>query len=110
MADDIVYSTVTAAALLGNAVATLRAEVYPRRLHSLTVTGPTGSRLEVYLGAITAGSRIDQTARGESNSADYSTPRPVPPGTPLLVSWPGQSARAASCTATFGVSRRRGGG
>jgi hypothetical protein len=101
----IYYTTVTAVNSGGNAVATLTGEVYPRRLHAVTVTGPRGSRVEFYLGAIAAGARFDQTARGESNTADYSTPRPVPTGTPILVSWPGQGANAASCLATFAVAK-----
>jgi hypothetical protein len=104
-AGDIIYSTQTAVNSLGDAVATLRAEVFSRKLHAITITGPKGSTVQFYLGAVAAGSRFDQSARGESNTADYSTPRPVPPGTPVLVVWPGQGARYAACTATFAVSR-----
>jgi hypothetical protein len=105
VAGAIYYATITAVGSGGNAVAALPSEVYPRKLHSVTVTAPRGSRVEFYLGAVAAGSRFDQSSRGDSNTADYSTPRPIPPGTPILVSWPGQSANADSCLATFAVSK-----
>lgn len=105
MAGDIIYSTQTAVPSSADAVATLRGEVYRRDLHGITITGYAGSHAEIYLGAVTAGSRIDQTSRGQSNTVDYSTPRPVPAGTPVLVAWLGMAAHADACTATFAVSK-----
>lgn len=99
------YVTRSAVVTGTSAVATLPGAMYPRQLHGLTITGPVGSRANVYLGAIQPASRIDQTARGQSNSADYSTPRSVPPGTPILVEWPNSAANAVLCTATFVVSQ-----
>jgi hypothetical protein len=103
---DIVYSTQTAVPSLGNAVATLGGEVYPRDLHSVSVNGPKGSRVEFYLGAYSPGTRFDQSPRGDSNTADYATARPVPAGTPIIVVWPGQAVRSNACSATFAVSRK----
>jgi hypothetical protein len=79
----------------------MQGQMFPCRLLGLTITGVTGSRAEVYMGA----QRIDQTARGQSNTADYSTPREVPMGVPLSVKWIGQAANASGCTATFVIDR-----
>jgi hypothetical protein len=100
----VVYTTRTAVATGTSAVATLPAAIKARSLYGLTVTGPSGSSINVYLGALSTGSRIDQSSRGQSNTADYSTPRPIPAGTPVLVEWPGQSAVATTCMASFAVS------
>lgn len=94
-------TTVQAFAQGPDAVAMLNGQMYSSKLIGVTVNGVNGSRAEVYLG----GQRFDQTSRGVSNSADYSTPRDVPAGTPLSVKWPGQAANAAQCNATFTVER-----
>lgn len=84
-----------------DAVATLNGVMYPSKLLRLTLNGPTGSRAEIYLGH----QRIDQTSRGESNTADYTNPVEVPAGMPLSVNWPGQAANASLCNVTFTVER-----
>lgn len=94
-------TTVTAFAVGADAVATLNGAMYPTKLLRVVLNGPTGSRAEVYLNT----QRIDQTSRGQSNTAEYSNPVEVPVGTSVSVKWIGQSASAALCNATFTVDR-----
>lgn len=94
-------TTVNAVAQGSDAVATLNGVMYPSRLLRLTLNGPVGSRAEVYLGT----QRIDQTSRGQSNTADYTNPVEVPAGMSLTVKWPGQSTNASQCNVTFTVDR-----
>jgi hypothetical protein len=97
--------TVGASNVQGHAVAELRAEMYPRKLIRLTINGPRGSRAEIYLGAISPSTRIDQTARGASNTAEYSNPVSVPAGMSAAVVWPGMGAQANEANATFMTER-----
>jgi hypothetical protein len=92
-------TTVTAVASGGDAIATLPASIKPRRLVRLSITGARNSRAEVYLGAVTASARVDQTSRGESNTTD--TPLDIPSGMTVSVRWPGKAAAANSSMATF---------
>jgi hypothetical protein len=85
-----------------NAVAQLNGLMYPCKLIRVNLSGPAGSRAEIYIGW----QKIDQTARGQSNTADYgSSPYPVSMGTPISVKWPNVGASFASCSATFTVER-----
>jgi hypothetical protein len=94
-------TTVSAARSGTDAVATLNGMMFPAKLLRLVVNGPAGSRADIYLG----GQRIDQTARGQSNTADYSNPVEIPAGTAVFVRWSGQGTLAAQCNATFTVER-----
>ncbi len=95
---------VTAVNRSGDAVSSLQTDMRARKLAGLTVTGPAKSRVMVYMGAISPSTRFDQTSRGESNSADYATPRLIPPGTSVFVVWPGQGVNASQCQATFSLT------
>lgn len=94
-------TTVTAFAQGADAVATLNGAMYPSKLLRVVLTGVAGSRADVYLGS----QRIDQTSRGQSNTAEYTNPVEVPAGMAVSVKWTGQSANAAQCSATFTVDR-----
>lgn len=94
-------TTVNAVPDGADATATLQGQMYPSKLLGLTLNGPVSSRAEVYLGH----QRIDQTSRGQSNTADYATPREVPSGMPLAVKWIGQAANSTQCNVTFTVDR-----
>jgi hypothetical protein len=98
-------TTVPATVILDDAVATLRAEMYPRKLMRISINGPTGSRAEVFLGAITPSARIDQTARGFSNTAEFVHPVDVPSGMIVSVAWPGMGTRYVEASATFITER-----
>lgn len=89
-----------------DAVATLPPAMYPRKLIRVNITGPAGSRVELYLGNLSDSAKFDQSARGQSNTADYgSSPQEVPGGMSVYVKWPGQSANALSCSARFTTDR-----
>jgi hypothetical protein len=96
-------TTVTANALNADAVATLRAEMYPRRLTRLTINGPKGSRAEVYLGAVSPSTRVDGTSRGSSNTSD--SPLDIPAGMTVSVAWIGKAAQSNQANATFLTER-----
>lgn len=98
-------TTVTAYAVGADAIATLSAEMYPRRLVRLTINGPAGSRAEVFLGSVTPSARVDQTARGSSNTAEYTNPIDIPAGMYCAVLWPGKAAQFAESSATFTTER-----
>lgn len=68
--------------------ATLPGAIYNRDLTGLSVQGPTNSQLKVYLGPASPQNLVDQTQRGNSNTADYSGgPRKVPRGQIVTVVW-----------------------
>lgn len=94
-------TTVSAIASGADAVAQLPPMMFPARLLRITLNGSAGSRAEVYLG----GQRVDQTSRGQSNTAEYTNPQEIPSGTPVSVKWPGNAANYAACNATFTVER-----
>jgi hypothetical protein len=96
-----VTSTATGVRRGTDAIAELRQAMYKRQLIGVSLTGPSGSRAEMYMGAYSVPLRFDQTSRGQSNTAEYANPRTVPAGTPVLVVWPGQGANATQCTASF---------
>lgn len=96
-----ITTTVAAIPDGGNATATLQGQMYPSKLLRVTLNGPSGSRAELYLG----GQRFDQTARGQSNTAEYPNAVEVPGGTPVSVRWIGQSNNYAACNASFTVER-----
>ena len=52
--------------------AMLPSAIYDRRLLGINVQGPVGSKALVYLGTVTPANLVDQTLRGQSNTADYS--------------------------------------
>lgn len=91
-------TTVTAVTVGTDLVANLRSEMYARKLTRLTLNGPKGSRAEVYLGQVSPSNRIDQTARGESNTAEYSNPVDIPAGMNAFVVWPKMSGKDANVT------------
>lgn len=68
--------------------ATLPAEIYDREITGLSVQGPVNSQLKVYKGNVDPQNLIDQTQRGNSNTADYSGgPRKLPHGQILSIVW-----------------------
>lgn len=95
------YIPVSATAVGSDAVATLPPVVYARRLTGLTVNGPQGSAVEVYIGTLAPSGRIDQNPNGYSNTAEYPNPRPIPPGASAFCRWPNQAANVTACSATF---------
>lgn len=92
------YVAVQASALNGDLVSTLNGDVYFRQLTRLTISGPAGSTCKIYLGAIADSNLVDQTSRGQSNTAEYTNPITILPGTSVYVVWPGQAGNAASAT------------
>lgn len=95
-------TTVTGAATVeGHAEATLPGAMYPSKLLRISLAGPAGSRVEIYV----AGMIRERNARGQSNTLDFSTPLELPYGTPVAVRWPAQAVNAGQCTATFTVER-----
>lgn len=95
------YVPTPAVARGSDAVATLPATPYPRRLLGLTVNGTRGVSVAVYMGGISPSTRIDQNPNGWSNTADYAQPRPIPAGSDVNVVWPGRSGDAANFSCTF---------
>jgi hypothetical protein len=89
----------------GDAVASLRPEMYPRRLMRLVITGPKGSRCDVYLGNLSPSGRIDQTSRGQSNTNEFTNPLTIPAGMYVFAVWPGRGSAAAQASATFLTER-----
>jgi len=86
----IVQPSVIVQARFANGVwtATLNAEIYDRNLTGLSVQGPNSSLLKVYLGNVDPQNLIDQTRRGQSNTADYSGgPRKIPRGQFVTIQW-----------------------
>lgn len=79
-------------------VSELKPSPYPRRLLRLTVAGPIGSKVQVYVVSVSPSNLIDQTSRGQSNTADYTNPIEVPPNMSMFVVWP---AIAGAASATF---------
>lgn len=84
-----VNPSVPVPAILANGVlvATLPAVFYNRKLTRLTINGPIGTRADVYRDLIADSSRLDSTARGQSNTAEYTNPIPVLQGSQILVVW-----------------------
>jgi hypothetical protein len=97
------YTVVNANAVGADAVATFPAAVVARRLIGLTVNGPRGATIAIYMGFVAPSSRIDQNVNGYSNNQDYASPRTIPAGLNVLAVWPGQAARATQCQCTFHV-------
>lgn len=87
--------------------AVLDSAIYNRDLTGLSVQGPVNSQLKVYLGSATPQNLIDQTQRGNSNTADYSGgPRHIPRGQFVTVVWSplgGTFTGTETVTATFFV-------
>jgi hypothetical protein len=79
-----------------NRRAVLAAVPYARRLIGLTINGPDKSAVVVYLGVESPSARIDQTARGSSNTADYTNPRVIPAGQTVIVVWSLDGAASAT--------------
>lgn len=98
-------TSVTAIAVGDDAIASLQPEMYPRMLVRLVITGAANSKCEVYLGSVTPSGRVDQTARGSSNTAEYANPVTIPAGSPVHVVWPGKAAQAQVSLATFVTER-----
>lgn len=101
MPDVIPFVTKTGVALGADAVVTLDAALFARKLTGITINGPAKSTFALYIGQLTPSARIDRTTRGESNSNDYSNPLPIPRGSNVYAVWTGQAASATSCIATF---------
>lgn len=80
-------------------VATYPAAGYPRHLECLSVECSQAVPVHLYVGAISATSRI--SSYGDGSLADYSPPIPrwIPEGAPLLVVW-----EVTSSTATGSAS------
>lgn len=71
----------------GRLIAALFPQIYDRVLTRLSVSGPPGSRVDVYARSISVQNRLDSTSRGETNTADYTNPIPFGRGTSLFVVW-----------------------
>lgn len=95
------YVPVSAVTVGGDAVATLPASVFLRKLYGLTVAAVRGATVKVYMGAATPSNLISQSPNGWSNTDEYSNARDIPAGMVVTVVWPGQGANAAACSATF---------
>jgi hypothetical protein len=75
-------------AITGLWTAQLPSQIYDRDLTGLSLQGPGSSMVKVYLGPVDPQNLIDQTQRGNSNTADYSGgPRHVPRGQFVTVVW-----------------------
>lgn len=86
----VVAPSVVVPASFANGIwtATLPAAIFGRKLIGMSVQGPNNSQLKVYNGYIDPSNLIDQTQRGNSNTADYSGgPRMVPAGGTVNVVW-----------------------
>jgi hypothetical protein len=69
------YTTITASARGADAYAELPPAVTPRKLTGLTVNGPRGAAIVIYMGFVSPSSRIDQNINGFNNNQDYASPR-----------------------------------
>lgn len=97
--------TVQAFAVGSDAVATLSPAMYHRKLYRVSINGPRGSRVELYLGNMSQSGRFDQSSKGESNTAEYANAQDIPLGMIAAAKWPGQAANAGVCSATFTTER-----
>lgn len=81
--------------------AILPAEQFDRRITRISITGPQGSKVEIFLNNESPSSRVDQTAKGSSNTAEYPNPLFVPQGTSVIVRWslPGDASATFAVTA-----------
>lgn len=80
--------------------AILPAVDFERRITRINITGPLSSQAEVFMGTEAASSRVDKTARGSSNTAEYPNPLIVPAGTQVIVRWD----KPGNATATFALT------
>lgn len=73
----------TAIVVGGLYVINTQPRAYNRLCTGLTVNGPQGSSLQINLGTIP----FDNTPRGDINTADYGSGRPIPKNMALQLVW-----------------------
>lgn len=67
-------------------VCELAPSIYPYTISQINISGPKG-KVSIYIGVITVNGLVDSTLIGDSNTAGYSTPLKVPPGSYVYVVW-----------------------
>lgn len=86
----------------GTLRAILPSAIYDRKLTRLSVSGPSGTRIDLYQSTVTDPSKLDSNSRGQTNTADYPNPIFVQRGVSLIAVWTKTGLTAAdTANATF---------